>query len=71
VEEETLVKNEMQWTILWFQNQVNLWSERSKREDITLTQGHKSYAIKQQKLWNAFKRKATERFSLHFPSVIK
>jgi len=71
VEEETLVKHEMQWTILWFQNQVNLWSERAKREDSALAQGHKSYAIKQQKLWCAFQRKAAERFSLHLPSVLK
>jgi hypothetical protein len=70
VEEETLVKNEMHWTVLWFQNQANLWSERSKKEDKDLPVGHKSYAIKQQKLWNAFKRKALERFGLHIPSFL-
>ena len=64
------MKCEMQWTILWFQNQVNLWSERSKREDGNLTLGHKSYAIKQQKLWDQFQRKATERFALHLPSSV-
>ena len=67
-EEQTLVKHEMQWTILWFQNQANLWSERSKREDGNLPLGHKSYAAKQEKLWNAFQRKALERFSLYLPS---
>jgi hypothetical protein len=40
-------------------------------EDITLTPGHKSYAIKQQKLWNEFQRKATERFSMYLPSASK
>jgi hypothetical protein len=71
VEEETLVKNEMGWTILWFQNQVDTWSERSRREDGTLPSGHKSYAIKQLKLWNMFQMKAADRFSIHLPSVLK
>ena len=66
-----LVKNEMHWTILWFQNQVNLWSKRSMREDVALTPGHKSYSIKQQKLWNEFYMKAVEKFSLHLPSLLK
>ena len=64
-EEEILVKHEMQWTTLWFKNQANLWTERSKKEDPNLPSGHKSYAIKQQKLWNDFHRKATERFELY------
>jgi hypothetical protein len=34
LEEATLVKHEMQWTIMWFQHQVNLWTEHSKREDV-------------------------------------
>jgi len=59
------VKHEMQWTILWFHNQVDLWTERSKKEDGGLTPGHKSYAIKQRKLWKEFHRKAAERFALH------
>ena len=71
VEEEILVKNKMHWTILWFQNQVNLWSERSTRQDNSLTPGHKSYAIKQQKLWNMFREKATERFSIYLPFASK
>jgi hypothetical protein len=61
----------MEWTILWFQNQVKVWNERGKSEDSGLTQGHKPYAIKQEKLWKAFQRKATERFSMHLPSALK
>ena len=64
-EELILVKYEMQWTILWFQYQANLWRERSEREDVILPIGHKSYAKKQQKLWNAFERKSSERFALY------
>ena len=66
-EEETLVKHEMLWTILWFQNQANLWSERLKREDENLPLGHKYYATKKLKLWTAFQKKATERFALYLP----
>ena len=65
------MKHEMEWTILWFQNQVKVWNERGKSEDSSLTPGHKPYAIKQEKLWNAFQRKATERFSMHLPSALK
>ena len=65
IEEETLVKHEMKWTTLWFKNQADLWRERSKRGDVDLPPGHKSYATKQLKLWNAFHRKACERFNLY------
>jgi hypothetical protein len=65
LEEETLVKHEMEWTTMWFKNQAELWRERSKRADSDLPPGHKSYAAKQQKLWNAFSRKASERFDLY------
>jgi hypothetical protein len=58
----------MEWTILWFQYQANLWSERSEREDENLPFGHKPYAIKQQKLWNAFQSKASEAFGLYTTS---
>ena len=64
-EELMLVKHEMQWTILWFQYQANLWKERSERVDGILPMGHKSYAKKQQKLWKAFERKSSERFALY------
>jgi hypothetical protein len=66
-EEQTLVKNEMGWTMLWFQNQADLWRERSEDESVILPAGHKAYAKKQQKLWNVFRKKASERFGLHLP----
>jgi hypothetical protein len=65
LEEKTLVKHEMEWTTLWFKNQAELWRSRLRREDSNLPAGHKSYAAKQQKLWEAFHRKSLERFSLH------
>lgn len=65
LEELILVKDEMQWTTLWFQHQANIWSEHSKREDTDLPKGHKAYAAKQQKLWSAFHRRASERFAVY------
>ena len=60
-----LVKNEMQWTMLWFQNQANLWKERSEMEGDDFPVGHKAYAVKQQKLFNEFLTKSSERFKLY------
>jgi len=57
----------MHWTILWFKNQENLWSERSEREEEDLPAGHRYYAIKQQKMWSAFHRKASGIFGLYLP----
>ena len=65
-----LVKHEMEWTTLWFQHQANSWGEHSKKEDPYLPIGHKAYAVKQQKLWSAFQRKASERFTLYISSTI-
>ena len=62
------MKHEMQWTVLWFNNQAKLWKERSEREDAVLPMGHRAYALKQKKLYNEFERKASERFALYIPS---
>jgi hypothetical protein len=67
MEEETLVKYEMDWTVQWFQNQADMWRKRSNREDGSLPPGHKSYGVKQEKLWKAFLQKASQRFGLHVP----
>ena len=65
LEELVLVKHEMHWTILWFQCQANLWKKRSEKKEGILPMGHEAYAKKQQKLWNAFQKKASERFELY------
>jgi hypothetical protein len=65
IEEEQLVKHEMEWTTIWFRRQVESWRERSERNNPKLPLGHKSYAAKQHKLWNAFERKSSERFKLY------
>lgn len=67
-EEMTLVRHEMRWTTLWFQYQAKVWSERSKREDSNLPLGHKSYALKQEKIWSNFYAKAIGSFSICIPS---
>jgi len=65
VEELELVKHEMHWTILWFRHQADIWTGYSEREDDYLPIGHKAYATKQQKIWNEFQKKASERFDLY------
>lgn len=70
LEEQTLVKHEMYWTILWFRNQGKMWRDRSNSQDENLPPGHRSYAIKQENLWNRFEMKAVERFSLYLPSLL-
>jgi hypothetical protein len=64
-EELILVKHEMQWTVLWFQYQSNLWRERSERVEGIVTMGHQAYAKKQEKLWKSFEKKSSERFGLY------
>jgi hypothetical protein len=64
-EEEMLVKHEMCWTINWFKNRAELWAKRYKKGDGDLPPGHKSYAAKQEKLWNMFLKKASEKFNLY------
>jgi hypothetical protein len=66
-EELILVENEMQWTLLWFENQANIWRERAEREDSILPVGHKAYAKKQQKLWKTFQRKSSDKFAMYLP----
>ena len=49
----------MHWTVLWFQDKVNIWENRwSKAEE----PGQKAYAAKQRKIWESFQKKAEERF---------
>ena len=38
---------------------------RSEQKGGDLPLGHKSYATKKQKLWNAFQKKAKERFGIY------
>ena len=68
VEEQALVKHEMEWTILSFKYQADLWDERSKNKDAGLSMGHDAYSVKQRKLWSAFHMKALEKFGLHIKS---
>jgi hypothetical protein len=70
LEEETLVKHEMGWTVLSFQYQANLWDERSKIKDSDLPKGHEAYSIKQKKLWTAFHLKALGEFGLYVKSPL-
>jgi hypothetical protein len=69
-EEVTLVRHEMHWTTLWFQKQIKTWTDYSIRGEDYLPIGHKAYAVKQQKLWTLFHRKALEKFALYIDQLI-
>jgi hypothetical protein len=53
-EEITIVKNEMIWTRLWFQHQMQVWEERRKVACMSMSQGHQVYAAKQVWVWSCF-----------------
>jgi hypothetical protein len=53
-EEITILENEMIWTMLWFQHQIQLWEERKTLAAEFLSDGHKVYAAKQIWDWKTF-----------------
>jgi hypothetical protein len=65
-EEITIVENEMIWTQLWFQHQIEVWENRQKLAVESLSDGHKVYAAKQVWVWRTFLEDAR----LSFQSVL-
>jgi hypothetical protein len=61
-EEITIVTNEMCWTQLWFQNQVDVWEERRRVALLHSSQGHQVYAAKQVWVWIQFLEDAKKAF---------
>jgi len=45
----------MLWTTLWFKHQERKWEKRCAE---AIEPGHRSYAAKQQDLWERFREKA-------------
>jgi len=58
-EELQMVKHEMHWTVLWFQDKVRMWEQKWLKAE---EPGQKAYAAKQRKIWESFQEKAEERF---------
>jgi hypothetical protein len=53
-EEITILENEMIWTQLWFQHQMQGWQDRHQVAADSLSEGHKVYAAKQVWVWKTF-----------------
>jgi hypothetical protein len=49
-----ILENEMTWTQLWFQHQIQLWEERKTLAAESLSDGHVVYAAKQVWIWKTF-----------------
>lgn len=54
MEEVEIVKNEMRWTILWFEHQSKEWNDRLKESKKKEQWGHIAYAEKQITMWEKF-----------------
>lgn len=61
-EELITVKNEMQWTVLWFEEKVSKWMERAERSEAEGKLGHRAYAEKQAAMWKLFVEQANQGF---------
>ena len=61
-EEITILENEMTWTELWFQHQIEVWDERKQVASVSLSDGHKVYAAKQVWVWKSFLDDAKKSF---------
>lgn len=59
-EELDLVRNEMYWTMLWFEYQKKVWEEQV---DNVEEPGHKAYAAKQMDIWQRFQNSAEKDFA--------
>ena len=57
-----IVQHEMKWTILWFKNQVKVWSIRLSESRRLDEAGKKAYAEKQVAIWNSFVQDAEYNF---------
>ena len=62
-EEEVLIlKHEMIWTQLWFQNQKKKWEERREAAAVVSKPGHHAYAAKQERIWSNLQEHAQSEF---------
>jgi hypothetical protein len=61
MEELEIVKNEMKWTILWFEHQLGEWNDRLKGSAEEQS-GHIAYAEKQVAMWKMFIREGERGF---------
>jgi hypothetical protein len=68
-EEITIVENEMAWTQLWFQHQIQVWEKRRQVARLSLSHGHTVYAAKQVWVWTNFLDDARKSFMDILPTT--
>jgi hypothetical protein len=57
-EELRIVKNEMRWTVSWFNFQTKKWTDRAEESEKIGQEGHACYAWKQGEMWRSLASKA-------------
>lgn len=69
-EEKELLEHEMQWVILYFNKQGQMWKDRAATSvgDVDMTPdartvGERCYAFKQAELWHCFEAQARKAFA--------
>jgi hypothetical protein len=59
-EELNLVQHEMQWCVLYFEHQMQVWG---KRAQVATREGPRAYAHKQVAMWHNFAMDGKNRFN--------
>jgi hypothetical protein len=62
LEEETLIKNEMAWTVRFFRQEAYQWEERMKMASHNGLDGHWCYAAQKADMWRQFAEHGTKAF---------
>jgi hypothetical protein len=59
-EELKIVQHEMQWCVLYFEHQMQVWGERAQ---VATREGPRAYAYKQVAMWHNFAIDGQNRFN--------
>lgn len=61
-EEKLIVRHEMDWTVLYFVRQAEVWVSRMLSADEVTQPGHRCYAARQVNMWKKFAEQAKDAF---------
>jgi hypothetical protein len=62
-EEFLLLKNEMDWTVRYFNHRSQLWKDLAKSAEERSLGGHAAYAFRQEWMWTRFSTAAKTEFT--------
>jgi hypothetical protein len=62
MEEVVIVRNEMEWTVSWFENEQHKWEGRLHIAQEEGRSGHACYGKKQALMWEEMKQEAKNAF---------